>query len=132
MSQEEFSPRKKGIDDFSPEQLQKKLHVDLAPDLSPVDFAQELKGGETCYIIVDRSFNIYLGITPHASMSTRLDHPSILIDDARLQRRKELVRYDCMLGDFGMYFNANTYNSKLVKAVGSKIMEYLKSIGIEA
>ena len=131
MSQEEFSPRKKGIDEFTQEELEEMLHVDLAPDLSPIDFAQELKGGGTCSIVVDRNFNIYLGVTPHASMSTSLGSPSLLIDDCRLERRKELFHYDCLLGDFGMYFHANTYNSKLVKAVGNKVMKYLKSIGIQ-
>lgn len=130
MSQEDFAPRKKGIDDFTQDELEKFLHVDLAPNLSPGDLIEELKERNFCRIIVDRDFNIYLGISTHFSMKLSLGNPSLLVDDGYIERKKPTT-YNFVHGGWGMYFRDHSYNQNLIRSVGTKVIGYLDSIGVD-
>lgn len=125
----EFAPKKKSIEDFTQDELEKYLHVYLAPDLSPADLIQHLKDKTYGRILVDTNFNVYLGITSHMSMSTSLGNPGLIIRDGYIEKLK-YSDYDFTNGDWGIFFHTKPPSVSLARAVGKKVIEYLKTLGL--
>lgn len=126
--------KEKSLEEFTQQELERRLRVGLSPDLSPGDLVAYLNEYGNCKIIIDTDFFIYVGITPHLSMLTNLGHPTILVGDGYVEKRRSPYYEFFYEGSWSMSsvnLKSRTNTENLKKAIGKKVMEYLRSIGVQ-